>query len=181
MHCEMEGRVVPFDGLEELSDFDCRIQLLPDFTFQCLLRGLSGFNLAARELPPVLEFPIAALGGEYSVAPPYYGCRHFYTFHCIMLFLKAGNCPAHSFLLLNLIPEVSEDKLQSRVPGHVVRVRAGLSLRHIPAKPGEQSGPELRHVPVLVPEIHRDGGEKMRAVPAQETFINQFRAVHHSV
>lgn len=28
-----------------------------------------------------------------------------------MLFLKAGNCPAHSFLLLNLIPEISEDKL----------------------------------------------------------------------
>ena len=91
----MEGRVVPFDGLEELSDLDCCIQFLPDFTFQCLLRGLSGFNLAPWELPPVLEFPIAALGGEYSVAPPYYGCCHFYLLHCIMLFLQAGHGPAH--------------------------------------------------------------------------------------
>ena len=95
MHCEMEGRVVPFDGLEELSDLDCRIQFLPDFTFQCLLRGLSGFNLAPWELPPVLELPVSALGGEYSVAPPYYGCCHFYLLHCIMLFLQAGHGPAH--------------------------------------------------------------------------------------
>ena len=95
MHCEMEGRVVPFDGLEELSDFDCRIQLLPDFPFQCLLRGLSWFNLAARELPPVFELPVSALGGENPVAPPYYGCCHFYLLHCIMLFLQAGHGPAH--------------------------------------------------------------------------------------
>ena len=34
VHSEVEGRVVPFNGLEEVADCDFRIELLADFADQ---------------------------------------------------------------------------------------------------------------------------------------------------
>ena len=63
---QVEIGVVPFHGTYQFSDSDFRVQFLLDFAVQRLLSRFPGFNLPARELPPVLEFPIYALGGEDS-------------------------------------------------------------------------------------------------------------------
>ena len=81
MHCEMERRVIPFDGLDELADLDCRVQFLADFAFQCLFRRLSGLHLTSREFPPVLEFPITPLCCEDLISAPDNSRHYFYLLH----------------------------------------------------------------------------------------------------
>ena len=67
VHREVELRVVPLDGVQQFPDGDAGLQLLPDLAAQRLLGRLPGFNLAARELPPVLPVARPPLCGEDAV------------------------------------------------------------------------------------------------------------------
>ena len=61
-HGEVEVRVVPLNGVEEGADGDIGLQLFADFADEGLLRGFAGFDLPAREFPPVFPLAIAPLG-----------------------------------------------------------------------------------------------------------------------
>ena len=80
-----------------------------------------------------------------------------------------------------MLVEVSVHKFQSCILGHVVGIGARFSLRDIHFQAFEQFCPELWHIPVFVPETHRDSREDMGAVPAQETVVDEFRAVQQSI
>ena len=67
VHREVELGVVPLDGVQEFAHSDAGVQFLPDFAAEGLLGRLAGFDLAARELPPVLPVAGPALGGEDAV------------------------------------------------------------------------------------------------------------------
>ena len=68
MHRQVESRVVPLYGLQQLSNLNVRIQLLHDLACKRLLMRLASIDLASRELPPAFEVAIVALGGEDLVA-----------------------------------------------------------------------------------------------------------------
>ena len=68
MHRQVESRVVPLYGFQQLSNLNVRIQFLHNLARKRLLVRLSSIELAAGELPPALEVAIAASGGEDLVA-----------------------------------------------------------------------------------------------------------------
>lgn len=53
----MKGRIIVFNGVDEVAYRDLGIQLFPDLSFQCLLRGFTRLDFAARELPSALYSP----------------------------------------------------------------------------------------------------------------------------
>ena len=89
MHRQMEGRVVPFDGFNELADLDLGVQLLPYFTDQSLLRAFSGLDLASREFPPILPLAISALGREDLSISDYYSRYDFDFFSYSILLMPS--------------------------------------------------------------------------------------------
>ena len=68
VHREVETGVVPLHRAYQAADADVGVQLLADFAHQGLLRRLARLHLPSGELPPVLEFSVAALRSEYLVA-----------------------------------------------------------------------------------------------------------------
>ena len=77
----MEIRIVPFNGFQQVSDFDLRVKLLADLTHKSLLRAFSALNLSAREFPPALPLAISALGGEDLYVLDYNRGYYFYCLH----------------------------------------------------------------------------------------------------
>ena len=51
VHRKMEGGIIVFNGVDEVAYRDLGIQLFPDLSFQCLLRGFTRLDFAARKLP----------------------------------------------------------------------------------------------------------------------------------
>lgn len=68
VHGEVKTGVVPFHRADQAADADVGVELLAYFAHQGLLRRLARLHLPSGELPPVLEFPVAALGCEYPAA-----------------------------------------------------------------------------------------------------------------
>ena len=52
----MKGRIIVFNGTNQIAYLNLGIQLFPDLSFQCLLRGFARLDFAAR------EFPVAGIG-----------------------------------------------------------------------------------------------------------------------
>ena len=59
----MEGGIIVFNGTDQIAYRNLGIQLFPDLSFQCLLRGFTGFYFSAREFPSALILAVAAGGG----------------------------------------------------------------------------------------------------------------------
>ena len=81
MQGQMELGIIPLDGMEKLVDADLRGQLFADLAQKRLLRRLARLHFPARELPPVLERAIPALGGEDPVPFPDDGGNDFDSLH----------------------------------------------------------------------------------------------------
>ena len=64
VHRQMKRGVIVINGTEKRTNGDVGIQFLVYLANERLLGCLSGFNLTAWELPPVLPFAISALGGK---------------------------------------------------------------------------------------------------------------------
>ena len=64
VHRQMKSGIVVVDSTENRTDGDVGIQFFAYLTYERLLGCLTGFNLTARKLPPVLPFAISALGSE---------------------------------------------------------------------------------------------------------------------
>ena len=64
VHRQMESGIVIVDSTDKRTDGDVGIQFLAYLANKRLLGGLTGLDLTARKLPPVLPFAISALGGE---------------------------------------------------------------------------------------------------------------------
>ena len=69
----MEGRIIVFNGVDEVAYRDLGIQFFPDLSFQCLLRGFTRLDFAARKLPLTLVVTITA-GGSLNFRPWAAGC-----------------------------------------------------------------------------------------------------------
>ena len=59
----MEGGIIVFNGVDKVAYRDLGIQFFPDLSFQCLLRGFTRLDFAARELPSALVLAVAAGSG----------------------------------------------------------------------------------------------------------------------
>ena len=81
MHCKVEIGVVTFYSPNKIINDYFGIQFFTYFTYQCLLRRLTCFHFASRELPPILEFAVSTLGGEYFIATFDDSRYYFYPFH----------------------------------------------------------------------------------------------------
>ena len=58
----MEGGIIVFNGVDKVAYRDLGIQFFPDLSFQCLLRGFTRLDFAARKLP--LAFIVAITAGS---------------------------------------------------------------------------------------------------------------------
>ena len=67
----MEGGIIVFNGVDEVAYRDLGIQFFPDLSFQCLLRGFTRLDFAARELPSALVLAVAAGGDKFYVLSEY--------------------------------------------------------------------------------------------------------------
>ena len=81
MRRKMELGIIPLNRMQELINDDIGIQLLMDLTYQSIFGSLTWLNFSARELPPILEIPITALGSKDFISFTYYGSNNFYPFH----------------------------------------------------------------------------------------------------
>ena len=81
MHCEVEGRVVPLDGLEEGSYSDLSVEFFADFSCEGCFRGFSGLDFSARKFPPTLPLAVSSLGRKNLIVFDYYRCDNFYRFN----------------------------------------------------------------------------------------------------
>ena len=81
----MKCRIIILYGIYQVSDPDCGIQFLPDLSDNCLLRGLSGFDLPTGKFPAAFEFSLAPRGGKYLGFVFYgiadHGCDYANGFH----------------------------------------------------------------------------------------------------
>ena len=64
VHRQMKSGIVIVDGTYKRTDGDVGIQFLAYLANKRLLGCLTGFDLTAGELPPILPLAISALGGE---------------------------------------------------------------------------------------------------------------------
>ena len=63
----MEGGIIVFNGVDKVAYRDLGIQFFPDLSFQCLLRGFTRLDFAARKLLLTLVVTITA-GGSVDFA-----------------------------------------------------------------------------------------------------------------
>ena len=81
----MEGGIIVFNGTNQIAYRNLGIQLFPDLSFQCLLRGFTRLDFATRELPSALIFAVAAVGGLNFMfrlnIVAYHGCNNANHFH----------------------------------------------------------------------------------------------------
>lgn len=61
----MKCRVIVLYGIYQVSDPDRGIQFLTDLSDNCLLWGLSCFDLPAGKFPAAFKFSVASCGGKY--------------------------------------------------------------------------------------------------------------------
>lgn len=103
VHFQVEIRVVPFDRIQQLSDFNFGIQFFADFTYQGFLRTFLGLDLPARKFPLSLELTISPPGRKNLCVPHYYRCNYFYCLHAADIFWLPKLCLfKHLFLVFML-------------------------------------------------------------------------------
>jgi hypothetical protein len=64
VHSQMKSGIVVVDSTEKRTNGDVGIQFFAYLTYERLLGCLTGFDLTAGELPPILPLAISTLGGE---------------------------------------------------------------------------------------------------------------------
>ena len=81
MHRQVEVRIVVVYRSKQLAHFDLSSQFFANLALQGLLQGFTRFNLASRNLPPVLPFAVASLRSEdASFVVTDNGCYYLYGF-----------------------------------------------------------------------------------------------------
>ena len=81
----MKCRIIVLYGIYQVSDPDCGIQFLTDLSDNCLLRGLSGFDLPTGKFLAAFEFSVASCSGKnfcfmlYGIAD--HSCDYANGFH----------------------------------------------------------------------------------------------------
>ena len=80
-HGKVESGVVVFYCVYVVANLYICGQFFPDLTLKGNLGAFSWLHLAAGELPAVLEFAVAPLGGKYLVVPDNDGCYYMDGLH----------------------------------------------------------------------------------------------------